>query len=104
MSEDIKWIDRRLGQLGIDVRQSNAIDEMRSYLDLLHVEIDATQRFLAEDCPTMKTSIGHDPRDDPMSPRELRRELHLIRRMVDHGITAIIAISFTTLLLVIFNL
>lgn len=42
------WIDRRLGQLGIDVRQRRAHKSMLEYLRLLKQEISMTQQFLDE--------------------------------------------------------
>jgi len=49
------WIEKRLGQLGIDVRQSKHNSEMNHYLELLREEIRITERFLSEDGqpPTM---------------------------------------------------
>ena len=49
------WIERRLGQLGIDVRQSKAHREMRRYLELLEEEIRMTREFLSEDGPSVET-------------------------------------------------
>lgn len=39
-------INRRLGQLGIDVRQTGQHERMRAYIRLLRHEIGMTQRFL----------------------------------------------------------
>lgn len=47
--ERFEWIDKRLGQLGIDIRQSGAHLEMRRYLELLTEEIKSTETFLSED-------------------------------------------------------
>lgn len=53
MSEDdkqrLEWIERRLGQLGIDVRQSKHHIQMRYYLELLKDEIASTEEFLSTD-------------------------------------------------------
>lgn len=43
------WIDRRLGQLGIDVRISGRHEQMREYLKLLREEIRMTEQFIKED-------------------------------------------------------
>ena len=43
------WIDRRLGQLGIDVRQSGHHSQMRFYLEQLKKEIQYTEDFMRED-------------------------------------------------------
>lgn len=45
---DVAWIDQRLGQLGIDVRQPDNYRQMRYYLDLLEYEIALTEEFLKE--------------------------------------------------------
>lgn len=42
-------IDRRLGQLGIDVRQSGQHERMRAYIRLLRHEIRMTEGFLLEE-------------------------------------------------------
>lgn len=56
----LKWIDQRLGQLGIDVRQSKHHTQMRYYLELLREEIGMTERFLSED--------GESPNDRTERP------------------------------------
>lgn len=43
------WISRRLGQLGIDARQSKHHAQMRFYLTQLRDEIKMTEEFLAGD-------------------------------------------------------
>ena len=43
------WIDKRLGQLGINVRQHDQHMQMRYYIELLKEEIEMTERFLVED-------------------------------------------------------
>jgi hypothetical protein len=45
----LRWIESRLGQLGIDVRQSKQHQQMRFYLKLLRDEIQYTEDFLKED-------------------------------------------------------
>jgi len=47
--QEMKWIDDRIGTLGIAVRQSQQHDEMIYYLELLGEEIETTRTFLAED-------------------------------------------------------
>ncbi len=43
------WIEKNLGQLGIDVRQSGQHQEMLYYLELLKEELAMTKQFLRED-------------------------------------------------------
>lgn len=45
----LQWIEKNLGQLGIDVRQSKHHIQMRYYLELLKEEIEITETFLKED-------------------------------------------------------
>lgn len=64
------WIEGRLGQLGIDVRQNERVthDEMRLYIQLLKEEISATERFILEcggflrdtEKPTKPTNHDHE--------------------------------------------
>lgn len=49
MRTDIHWIEARIGQIGIDVRQSKEHANMRLYLELLRQEILMTEEFLSED-------------------------------------------------------
>jgi len=44
----LQWIGKRLGQLGIEVRQPHRVSQMRCYLKLLKEEIEITNRFLGE--------------------------------------------------------
>lgn len=45
----MEWIECRLGQLGIDVRQSGLHRQMHYYLELLNQQIAITREFLEED-------------------------------------------------------
>lgn len=47
--DEVEWIHKRLGQLGIDVRQSKHHIQMHYYLNVLREEIAMTERFLRED-------------------------------------------------------
>lgn len=52
----LDWIEKRLGQLGIDVRQSKHHIQMRYYLELLKEEIAMTESFLQGDNAAKDTS------------------------------------------------
>ncbi len=44
-----QWIEKRIGQIGVDVRQPLQHIEMLYYLELLQDEIRMTKQFLKED-------------------------------------------------------
>lgn len=82
MNADVKnrlsWIEKRLGQLGVDIRQSQEHCGMEYYLELLSKEEIMTRKFLSEDrnIPTPPTTISPEAREVALKEKNDREGKH----------------------------
>lgn len=74
------WMNKRLGQVGIDARQSKHHIQMRYYLELLQLEIDITERFLRDDGCTQFNSL----RQQLLAANQRAEEEMLRLKLVEH--------------------